>query len=105
MEYILEKMPLGQNPSNMAQFGRFVFTYGVIEEANKTPTGKGNELWIADILCSMAKRGELVIAQPIEGEWLTTGDPLHFLQTTLKFALDREDLRDDMRAYMKELLK
>lgn len=105
MEYILEKMPLGQNPSNMAQFGRFVFTYDVIEEANKTPTGKGNELWIADILCNMAKRGERVIAQPIEGEWLTTGDPLHFLQTTLKFALDRDDLRDDIKAYMKELLK
>ncbi|NMB69883.1 UTP--glucose-1-phosphate uridylyltransferase [candidate division WWE3 bacterium] len=105
MEYILEKMPLGQNPSNMAQFGRFVFTYDVIEEANKTPTGKGNELWVADILCNMAKEGKKVIAQPIDGEWLTTGDPLHFLQTTLKFALDRDDLRDDIKAYMKELLK
>ncbi len=105
MELILEKMPLGQNPSNMAQFGRFVFSYDVIEEANRTPTGKGNELWITDILCNMAKRGDKVLAEPIDGEWLTTGDPLHFLQTTLKFALDREDLRDDIKAYMKDLLK
>jgi len=37
IDKILEKMPLGKNPSNMAQFGRFVFTYSVIEEATKTP--------------------------------------------------------------------
>ena len=54
----------------------------------------------------MAPKGKKVIAQPIEGEWLTTGDPLRYLQATLKFALQREDLRDSLVPFIKtEVLK
>jgi UTP--glucose-1-phosphate uridylyltransferase len=105
IEEEVEKMPLGQNPSNMAVFGRYIFNYEIIEEAVNTPTGKGNELWVTDVINNLAKKGRKILAQPIEGEWLTTGDPLHFLQTTLKFALDRDDLKDDLLAYIKEITK
>ncbi len=103
IEEILEKAPLGKNPSNMAQFGRFVFSYKLIEEAEKLQTGLGGELWIADMNNSLAQQGEKVIAQPIEGEWLTTGDPLNYLKTTLRFALEREDLSKELKDYVKNL--
>ena len=101
---ILEKMPRNQALSNMAQFGRFVFSYNVIKEAKKTPLGKGDELWVADILNRLAKKS-VVIAQPIEGEWLTTGDPLNYLKTTVKFALDRKDLGEDFKKFLRETVK
>lgn len=101
---ILEKMPRNQALSNMAQFGRFVFSYNVIKEAKKTPLGKGDELWVADILNRLAKKS-VVIAQPIEGEWLTTGDPLNYLKTTVKFALDRKDLGEDFKKFLQETVK
>jgi UTP--glucose-1-phosphate uridylyltransferase len=100
---LLEKMPLGKNPSNMAQFGRFVFSYDVIKQAKKTPVGMGKELWVADILNSLAKKGKRVIAQPIEGEWLTTGDPLRYMKTQVKYALDRKDIGKDFARFLKEL--
>lgn len=103
IEELIEKAPLGKNPSNMAQFGRFVFTYKYIEEAQKMQTGLDGELWIADMSNNLAHQGELIIAQPIQGEWLTTGDPLSYLKTTLKFALRREDLSKELRKYIKEL--
>lgn len=102
IEENLEKMPLGKNPSNMAQFGRFIFTHDVIEELMETPTGKDGELWIADILNRLAKKGKSVIAQPIEGEWLTTGDPIRFLKATVKFALKRDDLKDEFLSFLKK---
>ena len=40
-----------------------------------------------------------------DGEWLTTGDPLTYLKTTLAYALEREDLKDDLTEYIKKLLK
>jgi UTP--glucose-1-phosphate uridylyltransferase len=104
MEQGLEKMPLGQNPSNMAQFGRFIFSYDVIEAVQETPTGKDDELWVIDILNRLAAQGKKVIAQPIEGEWLTTGDPLRYIKATLKFALKRDDLRDDLLSFIKKEL-
>ncbi len=103
IESILEKMPLGKNPSNMAQFGRFVFTYDVIRQVKTTTVGKDNELWIADVLNNLAKKGKKIIAQPIEGEWLTTGDPLRYMKAQVRFALQRMDIGQEFRIFLKNL--
>lgn len=100
---LLEKMPLGKNPSNMAQFGRFVFSYDVIKEVKKTKTGKDSELWVADVLNNLAKKGKRVIAQPIEGEWLTTGDPLRYMKTQVRFTLERQDIGREFKSFLKTL--
>lgn len=100
---ILEKMPLGKNPSNMAQFGRFVFSYDVIKEVKNTSTGKDNELWITDVINNLAQSDKKVIAQPIEGKWLTTGDPLRYMQTQVLFALERSDIGKDFSEFLKNL--
>ncbi len=99
-----EKFPAEKAPSRMASFGRFVFSYDVVKKAKETPTGKDNELWVIDILNSLARSGEKVIAQPIEGEWHTTGDPLSYLKTSFTFAMQREDIREDLRRYLKKNL-
>ena len=96
-----EKLPFGQAPSNMAQFGRLILTNDVITEAQKMQTGKDGEFWMIDVLNALAQQGKSIIAQPIEGEWHTTGDPLRYLQTTFKFALERDDLRNDLLAFIK----
>ena len=56
-----------------------------------------------DILNKIAMSNP-VIAQPIIGEWLTTGDPLRFIQATIKFGLERDDLKDELRSFMKSLI-
>lgn len=106
MERGYEKLPKEQAPSNKVQFGRFIFSYDVIDAALNTKTGKDDELWLIDILNSLVEQGKTVIAQPIEGEWLTTGDPLRYLKTTLKFAMEREDLKEDLSEFIKkEIIK
>lgn len=96
-----EKLPYEKAPSNMAQFGRFVFSYDVVEQAEKTPVGKDNELWVMDILNDLAQEKQ-VLAKPIEGEWHTTGDPLRYLKTLVEFALEREDLGSQFKEYLEE---
>lgn len=95
-----EKLPAEEAPSNMALFGRFVFSYDIIKQAKKTPTGKDGELWAMDIINNLAQKGKKVIAQPIEGEWHTTGDPLRYLKTSVEFALMREDIGPEFRKYL-----
>ncbi|MFH1295479.1 MAG: sugar phosphate nucleotidyltransferase [bacterium] len=103
IEAVVEKAPAGKQASNMAVFGRFIFSYKVVEEAEKLQTGLGGELWVSDMNNNLAQQGEKVIAQPIQGEWLTTGDPLAYLKTTLRFALEREALAKDLRSYIQNL--
>lgn len=97
---LLEKMPLGKNPSNMAQFGRFIFSNDVVKQVKKTKPGKDSELWIADVINALAQQGKKVIAQPIEGKWYTTGDPLRYMQTQVKFALARSDIGRDFQGFL-----
>ena len=97
-----EKLPASEAPSNMAQFGRFVFSYDVIERAKETPPGKDSELWVMDIVNNIAQEGGRVLGQPIEGEWFTTGDPLRYLKTSVEFALRRDDIGEDFKEYLQE---
>lgn len=100
---IVEKPEREKALSQMVQFGRFIFTYKVIEEVETMPLGKGNELWVADAINRLAKKGKKVIAQPIEGKWMTTGDPLRFMQTAVEYALVRKDIGPDFKKYLKSL--
>jgi len=102
---LVEKPKLEDAPSNMAQFGRFVLSYEVVNKLTNTATGKGNELWLTDALSGLANDGKVIIAQPIEGEWLTTGDPLNYLKATIKHALKRNDLGKDFKEFLKEIVK
>jgi UTP--glucose-1-phosphate uridylyltransferase len=104
IEEACEKFSAEKAPSLMAAFGRFVFSYDVVKKALETPLGKDNELWIIDILNALAQEGEKIIAQPIEGRWHTTGDPLNYLKASFVFALEREDIKKDLRDYLKKNL-
>ncbi len=105
IEACLEKLPSSKAPSNKAIFGRFIFSRKVIEEAQKTPLGKDNELWVTDIINRLAEKGDKVIAQPVEGEWNTTGDPLNYLKASIKYGLERDDIGPKLKEYLKEVLK
>jgi len=104
IEEACEKFPAEKAPSRMASFGRFVFSYEVIRKAHETPTGKDGELWVMDIINSLAKEGKRIIAPPIEGEWYTTGDPLSYLKTSFNFAMKRDDIKSDLKKYLRENL-
>ncbi|KKQ25657.1 MAG: UDP-glucose pyrophosphorylase [Microgenomates group bacterium GW2011_GWC1_37_12b] len=103
MEKGVEKVSRENAPSNMAQFGRYVLSYDAIKIAEETKIGKGNELWIVDILNNLVKSGKKVIAQPIDGEWLTTGDPLTYMQAQVRFTLERKDIGEEFKRYIKSL--
>jgi UTP--glucose-1-phosphate uridylyltransferase len=58
---------------------------------------------MTDILNNMAKKGYKIIAQPIQGEWLTTGDPLRYMKAQVRFALEREDMGEEFAEYLRSL--
>jgi len=99
---LLEKLPPEKAPSNMASYGRYILTDKVIKVLENTPLGKGNELWLPDALNRLAQKSK-VIAVPVKGKWLTTGDPLRYIKAMIEFALEREDVGPGLKEYLKEL--
>ena len=90
----------------LAQFGRFILNRGVIDILEKNYTekifGKEGELWLTDAILEYA-REKPVYAKKIDGQWMTTGDPLRYMKTMVEFALDRKDLGPAFKEYLKGL--
>lgn len=102
MEKIIEKPSISEAPSRLAQLGRFILDHQVIEILQRQELGKGGELWLADAIGDLAKKKKVLVSK-IKGKWMTTGDPLRWIKTTIEYALDREDIGPDLRDYLRKL--
>lgn len=102
MKRIIEKPGPGEVPSNWVQVGHFVFTPELFDVLEGSEIGKGGELWIADAVDRLCQRST-VITQSIDGAWMAAGDPLRQLKASIQMTLHREDMRDDLIAYLKSL--
>ena len=101
---MVEKPDPEEAPSNMAVLGRYIISSSIFDILEKTPPGKGGEIQLTDALKVLAKN-EPVWAYNFTGKRYDVGDKLGFLKATVEFALRRDDLGDEFKAYLMDLLK
>ena len=101
---MVEKPSLEEAPSRMAVLGRYIISPEIFSILGETKPGKGGEIQLTDALKVLAQR-EAVYAYDFKGKRYDLGDKLGFLQATVEFALRREDLGTDFKAYLKDLVK
>ena len=100
---LVEKPKPADAPSDMAEFGRFILNYKTVKEIKKKKVGLDGELWLVDAITSASRKGAKFLVHEVEGEWLTTGDPLRYMQTQVRFALERSDIGEDFAKFLKAL--
>ncbi len=96
LDYIVEKPPIGEAPSTLASYGRYLLTPEVFEHLDPTNTGLDGELWTVDAITKMAHAGDVLVV-PTEGRWVTTGDPKNYFFAHLQYVLEHEDYADSVR--------
>ncbi len=99
---LVEKPPVECAPSNIAIMGRYVITPEIFEALERTPKGVGGEIQLTDALELLAREQDMY-AFEFDGKRYDVGDRLGYLKATCEFALARDDLADDFKAYLKEL--
>ena len=102
VQNLVEKPKPEDAPSNLAIIGRYILTPAIFEMLDSTPLGAGGELQLTDGLKNLLKK-EKIYGYSFEGKRHDTGDKLGFLKATVEFALKRDDLGGDFRAYLKTL--
>lgn len=103
IKQIIEKPSVKDAPSNTAQLGRFVISPQIFGILKRLELGIGGELWLTDANNMIAQEG-VAIAEPIkDGEWITTGDPLHWLMVNIKIAWEKEEYKKELKKMMKGL--
>lgn len=90
----------------LAQFGRFILNDKIVDIINQNYEdnllGKNNELWLIDSVVKYVKENPVNTCK-IDGQWMTTGDPLNFMKASTIFALSREDIGKDFKQFLKDL--
>lgn len=100
---VVEKPPLGEAPSNLAVIGRYILVPQVFEYLDRQERGAGGEIQLTDALAWLADKVPFH-GYRFEGQRFDCGSKAGFLQATIAFALAREDLRDEMRTFLRTLL-
>lgn len=103
VETVIEKPSLEKAPSNLVSYGRYILTPKIFEYLKPNAIGKDHELWLQDANDKVAKHGKVRV-KVVDGEWMTTGDPLRYMKAHLKFMLSKENYRDDLTEFLKELM-
>ena len=103
---IVEKPAPAAVTSNLVGFGRYVLPPEMLTLLGEIPTGKGGELWLMDAIDAYMRQGGEVYACPVQGgRWLTTGDPVNYLEALFHYGLRRDDLGDDLARMIKRIAR
>ena len=105
---LVEKPEASAAPSNLAVIGRYVLRPELFDLLEKTEPGRGGEIQLTDALQQAAKQPEIaggVKGVIFRGRRYDTGDKLDFIRATLRIAIDREDIGDDLRTWLKGFSK
>jgi UTP--glucose-1-phosphate uridylyltransferase len=99
---MVEKPKPADAPSNLAIIGRYILTPEIFHCIESIEPGSGGEIQLTDALKYML-RNRPIYGLKFEGTRYDAGDKLGFLKATVEFALNRHDLGQSFREYLKTL--
>ncbi|MBO9129958.1 UTP--glucose-1-phosphate uridylyltransferase GalU [Bacillus sp. 165] len=99
----VEKPAPGFAPSNLAIMGRYILTPEIFLFLEKQQIGAGGEIQLTDAISGLNEI-QRVFAYRFEGKRYDVGETLGFVETTIEFALQNEELRDQVIEFMKQKL-
>ena len=102
---MVEKPAQGEAPSNLAVIGRYVLGPSVLQNLNKLKTGAGGEIQLTDAIAADIGTENGVYGYCFRGQRFDCGSKSGFLQATVAFALARDDLRDDLSRYLRDVVQ
>jgi UTP--glucose-1-phosphate uridylyltransferase len=97
---LVEKPKREDAPSNTAILGRYILRPEIFDILAKLQPGSGGEIQLTDALKELAHKEE-VTAYHFIGKRYDVGDKLGFIQATIDFAMDNDELREDILQYIK----
>lgn len=100
---LVEKPLREEAPSNLAIMGRYILPSMIFDILEAQKPGKNGEIQLTDALSELS-RSSAILAYHFEGIRHDVGEKLGFIETSIHYALQQEDLRDDLITYLKETL-
>lgn len=89
--------------SDMAAAGRYILKADIFPILDQLQAGVTGEIELTDALIQYGKEHPL-LAYDYQGEWFEVGDPKGMLEASIHFALEHPEIKDEFKAYLKQLI-
>jgi len=101
---LVEKPKPADAPSNLGIIGRYVLTPEIFDALRQTTKGAGGEIQLTDGL-RILNRTQKMYAFDFEGVRYDLGNKIDYLKASIEYALRQDDLKDELREYLRGLVK
>ena len=99
---LVEKPRREDAKSNLGIIGRYILTPDIFEELDATSNDRTGEIQLTNGLRRLLKKRPIYACE-IAGTRHDTGNKLGYLKATVYFALQRPELAEDFKAYLRTL--
>ena len=101
---IIEKPKKEEAPSNIAGLGRYIVKPEIFNILEKLSTGVGGEYQFTDAMKELMKEQDFY-ACIMDATYYDTGSKLGYLKATIDYALERDDLKESLKEFLKERIE
>ena len=100
---LVEKPKPEDAPSNLAVIGRYILSPQVMDTLGAKKKGAGGEIQLTDAIAAQITAGDPVFGYRFEGKRFDCGSKAGYLQATVEFALERDDLSAEFTEFLQGL--
>lgn len=104
LDGLVEKPTPAEALSNLAVAGRYVFTPDIFDCLARIKPGKGGELQLTDAMQLMLA-DKPMYGRLLDGRRYDIGNKQGFIKTNIEFALEDEDIAEELRDFIKQIAK
>lgn len=101
---MVEKPAANAAPSTLAISGRYLLPPEIFDHLAATRPGHGGEIQLTDAMRSLTRESPFMGLQ-VEATRYDIGDKLGYLKANIAHALKREEMREQLISYMREVLE
>jgi len=101
---LIEKPNPIEAPSDLAIVGRYILNYTIFNAIEHTEPGKNGEIQLTDAIRKLLSK-EKVYAYEFEGIRYDVGEKLGLIKANIAFSLKRDDLKEPLLDYLRQLLR
>ncbi|GAB2702390.1 UTP--glucose-1-phosphate uridylyltransferase GalU [Paenibacillus thermoaerophilus] len=99
---LVEKPDVDSAPSRLAVIGRYIIEPDIFDILESIEPGRGGEIQLTDALRVLNARKPM-IAHTLDGKRYDIGDKFGYIEATIEMALQRKELADQLREYLRGL--
>lgn len=100
---MVEKPAAEEAPSNLAVIGRYILTPDVLKNLDDHSKGAGGEIQLTDAIAKEINKSG-VYGFRFEGQRYDCGSKAGYLQATVAFGLERDELRDEFLHFLNDIV-